>query len=333
MLEDKRLGAVLLRGPSRSDKAAGRSRTAGRQLTASQQGQLATLITLDCGMQTQAELMSRANVQMGKRKDPHIQAAEGTFLCLCARVRFRACSQVACFCVPNQGDASLGTAVLFQGIASLAAASAEPGTAPLSLAARGRRLRATKLMKTMMRTPSLAQSRPNSLPTCPDSVSSVIYVIYVTFTALYIGEVQTGNHAAAFAAAMPGDMQPAASKATKSSLHFLVAGAASQGSLRGLSLLAGLAENLQQTVEPLPDMDVNDAPVQDEDCAQLQCEDGKAGAAAGDDDAHHTDMPASPPSNAHPPELSVVPGPPLDNEPRDSEKSWQGQSTRSCCGS
>ena len=76
-----------------------------------------------------------------------------------------------------------------------------------------------------------------------------------------------------------------------------LAGAASQGSPRGLSLLARLAENLAQPLEPLPDMDVDDAPVQDEDC-----EDGKPGvpgAAAGDDanyaDEPLADMPASPP--------------------------------------
>ena len=50
MLEDKRLGAVLFKGPNGRDKAAGSSRTAGRHNHASQQGQLATLITIDCGI-------------------------------------------------------------------------------------------------------------------------------------------------------------------------------------------------------------------------------------------------------------------------------------------
>ena len=106
------------------------------------------------------------------------------------------------------------------------------------------------------------------------------------------------------------------------------AGAASQGSLHGPALLARLAENLQQPLEPLPDMDVDDAPVQDEDCAMPQCADGGPGAAAGDDDEHHADMPSSPPSHAHLPELSVVPDTPFDVEPSGAENAGlQGQST------
>ena len=46
MLKDKRLGSVLFRGPNGSDKAAGSSGNAGRQLHTSQQGQLAILITM-----------------------------------------------------------------------------------------------------------------------------------------------------------------------------------------------------------------------------------------------------------------------------------------------
>ena len=106
------------------------------------------------------------------------------------------------------------------------------------------------------------------------------------------------------------------------------AGAASQASRRGPTLLDILEEKLQQLNEPLPGMDEDDAPVQNKDCAKPQGEDGGPGAEAGDDDDHHADVPSSPPSHAHLPELSVVPDTPLDGEPGDTENS-RGQSASS----